>query len=59
VLNNILKFLLEHQGATITLSGYACVIGKQNYNKSLSQRRADVIKKFFADGGLDREESPQ
>lgn len=53
VLNNILKFLLEHQGATITLSGYACVIGKQNYNKSLSQRRADVIKKFFADGGLD------
>ncbi|MFZ4929858.1 OmpA family protein [Chryseobacterium sp. Mn2064] len=54
VLNNILKFLLEHKGATISLSGYACVIGKQNYNKSLSQRRADVVKKFFGDGGLDR-----
>lgn len=54
ILNNILKFLLEHKGSTIHLSGYACVIGKQNYNKGLSQRRADVVKKFFADGGLDQ-----
>ncbi|REC79583.1 hypothetical protein DRF60_03970 [Chryseobacterium elymi] len=53
VLNNILKFLLEHKGSTINLSGYACVIGKQNYNKGLSQRRADVVKKFFGAGGLD------
>uniref|UniRef100_UPI0025BE7F71 OmpA family protein n=1 Tax=Chryseobacterium sp. TaxID=1871047 RepID=UPI0025BE7F71 len=52
-LNNILKFLLEHKGSTMNLSGYACVIGKQNYNKGLSQRRADVVKKFFTDGGLD------
>lgn len=54
ILNNILKFLLEHKDSTITLSGHACVIGKINYNKGLSQRRADVVKKFFADGGLDR-----
>lgn len=53
VLNNILKFLLEHPGSTMNLSGYACVIGKENYNKDLSQRRADVVKTFFADGGLD------
>lgn len=52
-LNNVLKFLLEHKDATMNLSGYACVIGKENYNKGLSQRRADVVKKFFADGGLD------
>lgn len=53
VLNNILKFLLEHKGTTMNLNGFACVIGKQNYNKGLSQRRADVVKKFFKDGGLD------
>lgn len=53
VLNNILKFLLEHKNSTINLNGYACVIGKKNYNKGLSQRRADVVKKFFEDGGLD------
>lgn len=54
VLNNILKFLLEHKDSRINLSGFACVIGKENYNKGLSQRRADVVKKFFGDGGLDR-----
>lgn len=54
VLNNILKFLLEHKDSRINLSGHACVIGKQKYNKGLSQRRADVVKKFFGDGGLDR-----
>ncbi|KMQ65439.1 hypothetical protein ACM46_05955 [Chryseobacterium angstadtii] len=53
ILNNVLKFLLEHKDSTMNLSGYACVIGKQNYNKGLSQRRADVVKKFFAEGGLD------
>lgn len=53
ILNNVLKFLLEHKDSTINLSGYACVIGKQNYNKGLSQKRADIVKKFFADGGLD------
>lgn len=53
ILNNILKFLLEHKDSTMNLSGHACVIGKQNYNKGLSQRRADVVKKFFADGGLE------
>jgi len=52
-LDNILKFLLEHRGSTINLSGYACVIGKQNYNKVLSKNRADAVKKFFVDGGLD------
>lgn len=53
ILNNVLKFLLEHKDSTMNLSGYACVIGKENYNKGLSQKRADVVKKFFADGGLD------
>ncbi|UKB82874.1 OmpA family protein [Chryseobacterium sp. MEBOG06] len=53
ILNNVLKFLLEHKDSTMNLSGYACVIGKENYNKGLSQRRSDVVKKFFADGGLD------
>lgn len=53
ILNNVLKFLLEHKDSTINLSGYACVIGKQDYNKGLSQRRSDVVKKFFGDGGLD------
>ncbi len=51
-LNNILKFLLDHENSTITLTGYACVIGRQNHNNILSQNRAEEIKKFFINGGL-------
>ncbi|WP_159779957.1 OmpA family protein [Flavobacterium sp. 9AF] len=52
-LNNTLNFLLEHEHSTITIDGYACVIGKMEYNKSLSQKRSDAVKKFFIDGKLD------
>ncbi len=53
ILNNILGFLLEHKGTTIHLSGYACVIGKKEFNQNLSQQRGDAVKDFFAQGGLD------
>ncbi|UOX35495.1 OmpA family protein [Flavobacterium sediminilitoris] len=52
-LNNTLNFLLEHDHSIITIDGYACVIGKMQYNKSLSQRRSDAVRKFFIDGKLD------
>ncbi|POR17922.1 hypothetical protein BWK58_14875, partial [Flavobacterium columnare] len=51
-LQNVLNFLLEHPHSGIRLEGFACVIGKQNYNNGLSQRRSDAVKKFFLDGGL-------
>ncbi len=53
VLNNILGFLLEHKGTTIHMSGYACVIGKEDYNLDLSKKRSDAVKDFFVQGGLD------
>lgn len=53
-LNNILGFLLEHKGTTITITGYACVIGKEDYNLKLSQKRSDTVKDFFVNGGLDK-----
>ncbi|MFD2908240.1 OmpA family protein [Flavobacterium ardleyense] len=52
-LNNTLNFLLEHEHSTITIEGYACVIGKMKYNQSLSQNRSDAVRKFFTDGKLD------
>ncbi len=54
-LNNVLAFLLRYPGTTINLSGYACVIGTEEYNKKLSQKRSDAIKAFFAKGKLDPE----
>jgi outer membrane protein OmpA-like peptidoglycan-associated protein len=51
--NNVLQFLLEHEHSTITIDGYACVIGKENYNNILSQKRSDAVKKMFINGGLE------
>lgn len=52
-LEHILSFLLNHEGSAIVFSGFACVIGKQTYNKKLSQNRSDAILNFFKAGGLD------
>lgn len=53
VLSNILQFLLEHSGSTIHLDAHADDRGTDEYNQVLSQKRADIIKKFFVSGGLD------
>lgn len=53
VMSNVLLFLLEHQGSVIHLDAHADDRGTDEYNMALSQRRADVIKKFLVDGGLD------
>lgn len=52
VLDNTLRFLLEHEHSTITLNGYACVIGKADYNKALSLERSQGIKQYLTEGGL-------
>ncbi|WP_427873954.1 OmpA family protein [Flavobacterium sp. MMS24-S5] len=52
-LDNTLQFLLEHQFSSIKIDGHACVIGKEDYNQTLSQQRSDAVKKIFVDGGLD------
>jgi len=53
IVNNILGFLLEHKGTRMQMSGYACVIGPEDYNNKLSQQRSDAVKNFFVSGGLD------
>lgn len=51
-LNNILQYLLGYQHSYIKIDGHACVIGKEQYNQTLSQQRSDAVKKIFTDGGL-------
>jgi len=52
ILDNVSDYLLENPGTMISIDGYACVIGKQSYNKDLSQKRADIVKDFFIKRGL-------
>ena len=35
------------------ISGHADSTGPVEFNRALSQRRADAVKQFFVDGGID------
>jgi outer membrane protein OmpA-like peptidoglycan-associated protein len=52
VLDGIVNYLIINQSSVITLEGYACVIGKQDYNKELSFARTAAVKKYLIDGGI-------
>ncbi len=54
VLDNLVNYLIDNQSSKITLEGYACVIGKQDYNRELSLARTATVKKYFIDGGIDQ-----
>lgn len=51
-LDNVLNFLLGNPYTTITIDGFACVIGKAEYNRELSLKRSEAVKKHFVNGGL-------
>lgn len=53
ILPNILQFLLGHKDSIIHLDAHADDRGSDEYNIELSQKRAEVIKKYFVDNGLD------
>lgn len=52
-LDNVLNFLLSNPYSIITIDGYACIIGKSQYNKDLSLKRSEAVRKHFINGGLD------
>lgn len=52
-LDNVLNFLLSNPYSIISIDGYACIIGKSQYNKELSLKRSEAVKKHFINGGLD------
>lgn len=54
VLDNVINYLINDQSSKVTLEGYACVIGKQDYNKELSFERTAAVKKYFIDGGINQ-----
>lgn len=53
-LKYLLDFLLYNQHLEMRLSGHADDRGSLDYNQALSERRAQAVKDFFANGGLDK-----
>src|SRR5919201_862469 len=41
-----------YPGSKITVEGFADPVGTQNYNRRLSQRRADAVKTYLTEKGL-------
>jgi len=52
-INFLTKYLKENPSAKTDVIGYADEIGNSEYNKALSQRRAENVKKILVDSGID------
>lgn len=52
-INFLIKYLKENPSATADVIGYADEVGDSEYNKVLSGRRAENVKKILVDAGID------
>lgn len=52
-LDPIIADLKAHPKDSIAISGHTCDIGADAYNMGLGQRRADAVKKYLVDNGID------
>jgi outer membrane protein OmpA-like peptidoglycan-associated protein len=50
---DILAYLLAHPQVTLTVYGYASSEGDVSFNQALSQQRADALKKYLVEKGVD------
>ena len=48
-------FLKEHPGTKVLLEGHTSSVGKADYNKWLSKKRADAVAKKLIEDGIDAE----
>lgn len=46
-LDEVGSFLAAHPQISVTLEGHTCNMGSENYNKNLSQRRAESVKQYM------------
>lgn len=51
-LNKLVTFLNSHQDRTLMIEGYTDSAGSHDYNDALSQRRADSVKSYLTDQGI-------
>lgn len=52
----VTQILKSDPGKKITLSGHTDALGTKDYNNSLSSRRADVVRDFLIQAGVDPEQ---
>ena len=53
-IDHLVAVMRQYKDLNVTIEGHTCNIGDAAYNKKLSQRRADAIKKYMVEkGGID------
>jgi len=55
ILDEVVKTLQGHSGATVALEGHTCSIGEADYNLRLGKRRAEAVRKYLVDHGISPE----
>jgi OOP family OmpA-OmpF porin len=53
VLDDLIAKLKQWPKDTVLIEGHTCDIGTDEYNMGLGQRRADAVKKYLLDNGID------
>jgi OOP family OmpA-OmpF porin len=52
-LNRVIKFLKDNPTVKIELSGHTDNVGNKDFNKTLSQKRADAVMNYLSKNGID------
>jgi OOP family OmpA-OmpF porin len=52
VLDQAVQVLSDYPDVRIEISGHTDNVGKDEYNKELSQKRADAVKDYFTNKGI-------
>jgi outer membrane protein OmpA-like peptidoglycan-associated protein len=52
-LNELVNFLVKYPDRTVAIHGYTDSLGSEEYNQGLSERRANSVKAYLADRGID------
>ena len=53
-LRSTARELARHPDARIEIAGHTCNLGPQDYNRALSQRRAEAVRDYLIEQGIDR-----
>jgi OmpA-OmpF porin, OOP family len=52
--DNLVAVMKQYPDLNVIIEGHTCTVGSAAYNKKLSQRRADAVKKYMVEkGGID------
>jgi len=53
ILDRNIQVLKENQGVNVQIEGHTCAHGSEDYNMALGERRANAVKEYLSNKGID------